>query len=281
MTEPMIWYLGPEGNLKELICPSVNIDVTTERFGGVFQALSGARSVDVTGHKKKYSFEFRFLDQDEYEWYKKLHLRMFPGPFRLIDPLEKNRLTPESSMTKWGGGTAQGLWLSQGVASRVWDYPATVGDGFGQSTTWSNRPSGTSILRFDTKRLTTVIAGEQITASVWLKTDIGFSPNVVVDWYNRTTQVGSTPVSTPSVTTSWQQVSITATVPVGATRARFAVYTTNTASTLYLAAAQFEQAATTSAWALGGAAPIVSVDQMTTVSPRYPLRNITMTLLEV
>jgi hypothetical protein len=275
-----IWYLGPEGNLKELICPEVNIEMTNERFGGVFQGLSGARSMDVTGFKQKFTFEFNWLDQAEYQWYKALHLRQFPGPFRLLNPLEKNRLTPESSMTKWGGGTAQGFWMSGGVATRVWDYPATVGDGFGQSTKWSNRPAGTTILRFDTQRLTTVIPGETITASVWLKTNSAFSPNVVIDWWDRTTQTGSTAVSTPALTTSWQQVVITSVVPAGATRARFAMYTSNTTSELYMAAAQIESSATVTDWEIGGAAPIVFVDQMPTVSPRYPLRNVTMTLLE-
>lgn len=279
MTDPMIWYLGPEGNLKALICPSVNIDMTVERYGGIFQGLSGARSVDVTGHKQKFTFEFKYLDQTEYQWYRALHQRQFPGPFRLINPLEKNRLTPESSMTKWGGGTAAGFAMTSGVASRSWDYPATVGDGFGQSTVWSNRV-GTGILRFDTKHLTTVIPGEVITASVYLKTDVGFVPNMVIDWWNRTTQLSSTPVLTPSVTTSWQRFSITATVPAGASRARFAMYTSNTTSALSIAAAQFEVSATATDWLMGGAAPIVHVDQMTVVSPRFPLRNATMTILE-
>jgi hypothetical protein len=279
MADP-IWYLGPAGNLRPLVCPEVNTDITTERYGGVFQGLSGYRSMDVTGHKQKFSFQFNYLDQAEYAWLEALHLRQFPGPFRLLNPMKKNRLTPESSLAKWGGGTAQGFTISSGLATQVWDWPATASPGFGLSSKWTNRTGGTSTLRFDPIRMTTVSAGEVITASVWLKTNTAFSPSVVVDWWDRTAQIGSSTVLVPSVTTSWQRFTITSTAPANTQRARFAMYTANLTSDLYIAAPQLEASATVTDWELGGAAPVVFVDQMPVATPRFPLRNATVTLLE-
>lgn len=278
MAEP-IWFLGPAGFLRPLVCPEINIDVTTERYGGVFQALSGARSMDVTGHRRKYSMEFKWMDQEEYAWLNALHLRQLPGPFRLLDPLQKNRLSVESSLAKWGGGMSQGATLTAGVMTQVWDWPSAVSPGFGLSSKWTNR-SGTATLRFDTKHKTTVIAGESITASIYLKTNVGFTPNFVVDWWDRTVQIGSTSVLGAVTTTSWQRFTITATVPANATRAVVALYTTNTTAELYVAAPQFEASASATDWEIGGAAPVVFVDQMPAVSPRFPLRNATVTLLE-
>lgn len=281
MTSPSpIWYLGPAGNLRPLVCPEVDIDISTDRYGGVFQGLSGARSMDVTGFKQRFTFEFKWLEPADFTWLEALHLRLIPGPFRLLNPLKKNRLTPESSAAKWGGGTAQGVYISTGVLSQVWDWPSSVDPGVGTSSKWTNRTGTTSTLRFDQRRKTTVIAGETITTSVWLKASTAFSPNILIDWWDRTTQLSSTTAVPLPVTTSWQRFSITATVPAGAQRAQLAMYTANTSSDLYIAAAQFEGAAAPTAWEMGGAAPVVFVDQMPVTTPRFPFRNATVTLLE-
>src|SRR5690554_2646520 len=94
------WYLGPAGALQELTCPEPNIKANLVRYGGVHQGLSGARTVDVTGHRYEYAFDWDYMEQAEWAWLEAMHLRHVPGPFRLLNPLKKNRLAPQSSAMK-------------------------------------------------------------------------------------------------------------------------------------------------------------------------------------
>lgn len=274
------WYLGPTGDLRPLTCPETDIDISVIRYGGLHQALSGARSLDVTGHRQKFDFNFNWLEPDEYSWLEAMHLRQVKGPFRLISPLKTNRLTPESSFGFVGAGTAQGASLAGGVATQVYDWPAGVGSGNGMATKWTNRPAGTPVFRFDDFKRTTVIVGETITASVYLKASTAMTVSLIVDWWDRTSQTSSTSVTSASVTTSWTRFSVSATVPAGTHTARFAGYTNNAVPDIYWAAAQFEAAASATPWSIGGGAPVVLLDQLSTISPRYPFYNTTLTLLE-
>ena len=274
------WYLGPTGDLRPLVCPETDIDMPVVRYGGIHQGLSGSRALDVTGHRQQFNFNFNWLSPTEYAWFQAMHLRQVKGPFRLISPLKVNRLTPESSFGFVGGGTAQGVSITGGVVTQVYDWPSGVGVGNGMSTKWTNRPAGSPVFRFDDFKRTTVIVGETVTASVYLKASTAMTINLVVDWWNRTAQTGSTTVVPASVTTSWARYSVTGVVPGGTHTARFAGYTSNAVPDIYWTAAQFEAAATASAWDVGGGAPVVLLDQLTTVSPRYPYYNTTLSLLE-
>lgn len=274
------WYLGPTGDLRALVCPEVDIDISVQRYGGIHQGLSGARALDVTGHRQKFEFAFNWLSDDEYAWLEALHLRQIRGPYRLLNPLKVNRLTPESSFGFVGGGTAQGAMTTGGVVTQVYDWPSGVGVGTGMATKWTNRPAGTPVFRFDDARRTTVIVGEQVTASVYLKASTSMTINLIIDWWNRTSQTTSTTVVPASVTTSWTRFSVTGTVPAGTHTARFAGYTSNAVPDIYWAAAQFEKGASATAWDIGGGSPVVLLDQLSTISHRYPLYNTTLTLLE-
>lgn len=275
-----IWYLGPLGDLRALVCPEIDIDMTVERYGGSFQSLSGARRSDLTGLRQKFDFNFTYLDQDEFKWYEALYQRLIPGPFRLINPLKKNRLTPESSSGRWGGGTAQGLTLTSGQATMVWDWPTAAGTIGGVTTKWSGRVAN-AVFRADYGKFTTMLPLETVTASVYLKATANLNYNLIIDWYDRLNHTTSSSIIVAAVTTSWQMFSVTATAPAGTMKAIFAGYSSNTAADVFLGPMQFEAGATATAWELGGGSPVVSVDQLPVTSPRFPYRNISMTLLEV
>lgn len=278
MADP-IWMLGPSGDLRPLICPERDVDITPVRYGGIRQGLSGARNLDVTGHRMEYGFKWTYLDQLEYQWIEAMHLRHLKGPFRMLDPLKKNRLTPESSSGKLGKGTAQGAEMINGIGSRVYDWPAGIFPG-NQSTAWTNRSASVGIIRFDKVKRTTVIPGETLTASVWLKSTVAQSIQLVLDWWDRTTQTTSSTTELAAVTTAWTRFSITRTVPAGTHSAVFAFYFSNATPIVNFAAAQIEQGSVATDWELGGGAPIVLMDQLTAASPRFPYRDVEMNLLE-
>ncbi len=277
MMDP-IWLLGPSGDLRPLVCPERDITITPVRYGGIRQGLSGARTVDVTGHRDEYSFKWSYLDLEEFKWLEAMNSRLVRGPFRMINPLKKNRLTPESSMGKVGGGTAQGLELINGIGSREYSYPANLLGN--ESTKWTNRSSGSAIIRHDKVKRTTVFPGETITASIWLKSTLNVNMTMVFDWYDRIATLSSSTTAVAAMTNTWTRFSITRTVPAGAHSAVFACYFTNTTSNVNFTAAQVESGAVATDWELGGGAPIVLMDQLTTTSPRYPYRNVELNLLE-
>jgi hypothetical protein len=272
------WYLGPAGDLRALTCPEPNISTDVVRYGGIHQGLSGARVVDVTGHRAEYQFQYTYMEPEEWAWLNALHLRHIPGPYRLLDPMKRNRLTPESSSARLGGGTAHGLTLYGGIASRVWDWPNAAGIG-AQSTQWSNRV-GTSVVSFDEPVKTTVLSGEAITASVWMKAAANVEAGLYFEWYDKSTLTDISDDTFVPVTTEWTRFSASQLIPANTNGAVFNVWLTDITADVYIAAAQVETGDTATEWELGGGAPVVLLDQLATSSPQFPLTNCTLTLLE-
>lgn len=276
-----IWYLGPTGNLRALTCPEINVGLSVVRFGGSHQGLSGSSTMDITGHRQAFDFAYNYIEESEYRWLEAMHLRLVNGPFRVINPLKRNRLTPEASFAKLGGGTAQGMTITLGIGSREWYWPSSdIPFLNGMSTRWFSR-TNTGVWRMDEKKKTTVIAGEDITGSVWMKTPLNpITAYLLFDWYDQDgVQTSSTQVAC-NLTNTWTRFSITRTVPAGIGRAVFAGFTTNTSESIDIAAAQLETGTVATEWQIGGGAPVVNIDQLTNNSPYFPMTNCTLRLLE-
>jgi hypothetical protein len=272
------WYIGPPGDLKQLVCPEINLSVTDVRYGGVHQGLSGARIMDVTGIRQDIALSFTFLDEADYRWLEALQTRHIPGPHRLISPLKRNRLTIQASSVNPTASIRPGVKLSAGTWAWVNDWPTAAGYGM-RSIEWSGR-TASSTLKFDSIQGTPLFPLEQFTGSVYIKGSSAVSASLTVDYYDRygTFLSSATPESV-SVTTSWARYTITRTAPTNAATAVLGVIAVPT-TTMRLAAAQFESGSSATAWDLGGGAPMVLVDQLPATSPRFPLMNATVTLLE-
>jgi hypothetical protein len=272
-----IWYLGVPGDLRALFCPERDMEMTELRFGGVHQSLGGARTMDVTGVKKQYTFNWKTLDESDYSWLRALHTRLIPGPHRLLDPMRKNRL----SLGVSAGVTQPHKWpfytASAGLLTNQTDYPAGVLGARG--VRWSDR-SASSTLALDLTKGTDVFALETVTVSAYLKGDSAVSVDMFVAWYDKTGAfLSNSSASTHSVTTSWARYSASKTAPANAVLGVFVITSTATTS-ISIAAPQFESGSSVTSWEEGGANPIVLIDQMTTTSPRYPVFDCTMVLLE-
>lgn len=273
------WYLGPLGNLRELPCPELDVQLTTTRYGGIHQSLSGARHMDVTGHRSEYVMEFNYLDQDEYRWLEALHTRLIPGPFRLINPLKKNRLSLAASTFQAGNYLGAGIQVESQLWE--WDYDWPSAAGFGARSMKFQGWQVPYALRFDRKIRVPVVPGEAVTWSIWMKASAAQTVSVVMNWFDRTTQMSGTPTTSASVGTSWTRFSVTGTPPTGAFSAQPAlVLPTDTGENIWIAAPQFEVGSTATSWELGGGAPEVVIDQVPLVSHRFPLVNASVTLLE-
>lgn len=271
------WYLGPPGDLRALVCPERDIDITELRFGGVHQSLGGARTMDVTGIKKQYNFNWAYLDPADYTWLRALHTRLVPGPHRLIDPLLKNRLSLGTS----DGNIAPHKWTnytnSAGLLTNQLDYPTGV---LGRrSVRWSDR-TASSTLRLDLDKMTDVFPLETVTVSAYLKGASAVSVDMFIAWYDKDKVfLSNSTVTTHSVTTSWARYDTSKTAPANAVLGVLNLRATAT-TTINVAAPQFETGGSVTSWEQGGANPLVLIDQLPSTTPRYPVTNCAMTLLE-
>jgi hypothetical protein len=256
------WYLGPAGDLRALVCPERNVDVSEIRFGGVHQSLGGARTMDVTGNKVQYAFNWKYLELDEYSWLRALHTRLIAGPHRLIDPLKKNRLSV---------GASDG-----NIMPHKWQFYT---ESAGLLTNQLDR-TASSTLSVDLRKGTDVFPLETVTVSMYLKGASAVSVDMYILWYDKTGAfLSQSTATTHSVTTSWARYSATKTAPVNAAIGVLGISSAAT-TTINLAAPQFETGSSATAWEQGGANPLVLVDQLSTTSPRYPVTDCAMVLLE-
>lgn len=272
------WYLGPLGNLRELDTPEVGLTVMDVRYGGVHQALSGARTMDTTGVKQDLSLTFTYLTEADHRWLQALHSRHIPGPHRIINPLRRNRMSEYAASCNAISSSRPGLRFSGGDWEWVSDWPSAAGYG-SRSLRWTGRTAST-IAAWDPDMHNPIFPLEQITGSVYVKGDIAISALLRFDYYDKDNVfLSSSTTEATAVTTSWARYTITRTAPVNACAARMVLSAVATTS-MNLAAAQLESGASATDWDLGGGAPAVLIDQMPATSPRYPLMDATITLLE-
>jgi hypothetical protein len=276
------WYLGPVGDLRPLACPEEGISVDLIRYGGIHQALSGSRTMDVTGHKYEFRFEWEYLEKSEWSWLEALHTRIVPGPFWLLNPMRTNLLSRDSSISRVSVNSGISGASSSGSLTLVpnADFPAL---GMPGRSLKAVRTSDGEVY-FDRYRAFPVIAGEPIRASVYAKAvAVGTGANeLVLRFYDPSgVQVGSSYTASLTASTSaWGEAVISQTTPVGAVTG--SIHVGMGANAQYLIAAPSVQMGSAfGPWEIGGAATLVSIDQLSTTSPRYSYMNCSMSLLEV
>lgn len=284
------WYLGPLGDLRELVCPEPDIKINPVRYGGVHQGLSGARIMDVTGHRDDYEFFFRMLGQDEYQWLDLLHSRVVPGPHWLINPLKKNRLSVAASrlvVTPYG---KTGVRPPVGALHAVHPaFPAGQVGFVGRSVYFWRWTDQSPRITFDPGRPIPVRPGETLTGSFYVVQSGGTvtGSRMRFDWIG----LSGEPVSPASTSgtfnltgSTWARREFTATPPQGAVAGRFSMEIGTLSDpddvAIFIAAPQVESGTGATDFEVGCAAPQVLIDQLETSSPRYPYRDVTLTLLE-
>lgn len=280
---PATWYLGPSYDMRALQTPDVGMSLPYERYGGTFQALSGARSMDVTGHRSAYELSWEYLDKADWDFLQAMNMRHLPGPHYLINPLSKNRLSPQASMCYWRGKTdGVGVWADRAVPQ--WQngvFPTGV-MGFRslRASVWTFTTNNEFM--FDRGPRTPVLNSEQITASIYVKADVSAPMHMSLRRFDKFgVEITPAPAWIAfTATTSWQRFSMTETEPSNVCSVQFQVSADNDDTAINLAAAQVESGATATAWEIGGGSARVLIDQLDTVSPRYPIQQASLTLLE-
>ncbi|MCP2200074.1 hypothetical protein LX90_003764 [Lentzea flava] len=271
------WYIGALGALRRLPVPDPGIRMTPVLYGGIRQGLSGARTIDVTGVRMSYEFEFSALEPDEWMHLEALRTRLIPGPVRLLDPLRRNRLSSEAAAMRVVGTRYGGVTATAGLTERGAGFPVPLGV---DHLVWSNRPEQSQLL-FDTTRRTAVLPGETITGSVYVRSLPGVTSSVRLGFrHYQLDNSALAPVFTETpVPGEWTRLTITSTVPADAVTVELFLRGMD-ANTLSVAAPQIVPGVEPGVWEPGGGAPTVTVDSLTHVSPIYPISTVSMTLTE-
>jgi hypothetical protein len=282
---PATWYLGPLGDLRPLMAPSVNIVNTQERFGGVHQALSGARVMDTVGFRATYDMTWNYMSEDDYAWLNALYLRQMGRQLRMINPMKKNLMSHQATTLTSAFARQLGVSIA-GILQRQWsfDYPTDPNAGIGNRSmliTTNTDVATLGVVRFDADMWNPRPVGETITASVWMKAAAPINVTAVIDYADAgLVPNGNSGNVVMAVTTSWQRFSITVTPGSTVTAARLALLFSPGALNVKFAAPQMELAASATPFTLGGGGPAVLLDQMTSSSPRFPLSDISLSILE-
>lgn len=274
------WLLGPPGDLRALVTPE-EARITEVRFGGVQQGLNGARTMDITGIRTTVELTFEYLDEEDYKWLQALHTRHIPGPHRLINPLRSNLLSIDAAKSMFYPSHTQGFYVFGGSSIADWanEWPSGPTPGW-RSVKWSNRPSGSSSLaQWDRFRMVSASPGEAVTASVYMRSSAAHSESLQLEWFDKYGVALSTSTQAVALTTSWSRFSITATAPASTGLVRMS-FTGTSSADVYFAAPQVEKGSIATDWSQGGGEMMVLIDQMPANSPRFPLMNASLTLLE-
>lgn len=276
------WYLGPLGDLRAIVCPDRDIRVDDIRLGGVHQALSGARTVDITGFRQEFGFKFSYLNEEEYRWLEALHTRTVRGPFRLINPLKKNRLSSSATAMRVVRTLDIGIYtLSPYGVSSAFPSALTIPAQTRSFSGWT----GNATFNFDNGRTIPVRTGETLTGSVYVQHNPAALAGCTLrlSWFDRNNGALTTDTQSFTAPTTFGRFTITRAAPANAAGAVFSIVTPAyvATSTLLISAPQVEAAATATAFEPGGGSATVSVDQLTTTSPIFPLRDCQLNLVEL
>ena len=164
--------------------------------------------------------------------------------------------------------------------TRTWDWPAAAAVP-GKSISLSGWTGPSAVVRYDSGRKTTLLNLEQVTGSVYVRSLAPHIGSIGFEYYDRYENLLAITGEPQSFGITWQRYSITRTAPSKAASLIFRVDLSAANTYVRLAAPQVEAGASVSAWEPGGASPEVIIDQMPATTPRFPLRDVSISILEV
>ena len=213
------FWLGPLGYLRKMPLLPVDgsSDASEELIGAVQMSMSGSATIDVFAHKRTWQLDWVCLTYAEtaavHSWFQGLTT----DDVRIVDPRAGNRLTRDGA----SGGSyhrdtrAHGVPAGSGTVAftTVTDYPAALVGMLNGGIAWSVPNITTASLFIDDIDLVPLIAGEQITATVWLKGS--GNAQVGIQFYDTAGVAAGTTMASSQTLGAWAAYSVTFTPTAG------------------------------------------------------------------
>jgi len=272
-----VWRIGPMWDMRQIPYIEPNVTLPKVRYGGIHQSLSGARTMDITGYRGEYGFEINWMDEVDYQFLEMLFTGQIQGPYRLLNPLKRNLLSPQATSLETSRSPKSGVILASGNMLRTYDNTFTTSPLAGVISGWS----GSAPIAFDKAKATPILVGQPVTGSIYMKSSTPTTVELRLEYWKQGVFTGVFGVASVVTTSTWARYNITRTsLSDNRDGVVFSILPSTYPSPLYVAAPQVEMATSPSTWQPGGGAPVVLMDQFPVESLRFPLRNVKLTLLE-
>ena len=256
------------------------------RTGGVHQGLSGARTVDVTSLKQEFTFDFEAMESLDYQWLEVMHSRITRRRLYLLNPLKpSNRVSYAASSMKSQGATALASKYGFNVGSN-WrysnEYPLYLLGFEGRSAEILPFEADFSQIIFDEGSPFPFLPDETLSFRVLMKASAGTLARFRLDWYDADHEwIQADGSSQFEIDEDWSQWSLSGVIPIeGAAGVTMGVQLDQGDNTVWVAAPQAHEGNSLRLWEPGGGAPEVVIESLDITSPRFPLRDGTLKLLE-
>jgi hypothetical protein len=291
-------FLGYPGSLTQLPSPSPGYEPVDIVRGATHELLGGGNVRDRIGVRRRFTLNWPAMSDANYSLLRSL--TRLPGPYRYLDPVELNMLTPNQSTgsdalrtTEGAIARFQGTLASSGTLFRSWtrSFAWSTGTALGATNRGIYMYSNTTVPDPTwpaCRPLTQYTASAYLRATAAVSMYAGFDYHDAAGTYLSTSAVGTaTALSTSNFNT---RVSVTATTPA---TAAYAIpfwlnsNTTGAAITVYLDEPQLEEGATASTFRLGVGTPLVAIDSLGHTVPLadgtvgYALHAVELVLLEL
>lgn len=285
------WLFGPSGDMRPLPAPATDVVNTVQRFGGIHNAINGARTVDVLGHRANYEFDLPYLNPEEYFRLEALYTETIPGPFKLIDPLRKNWFSREAALVRPADASGRGVTpgnSSIGDWVRVTNGPVDWNQRSIEWTGLTNAPANGGYLRFD-KNYNFPRSVGVLTASA----HVNPTEQISLYWHawnydSAGTQLASSIQSAQVIpANTWTRIVYTyPTPPAGTVTSAINLWYVPSSGALTTTKVlvmnpQLELGTTATAPAFGGGLVTAVIESMDATSPYYPYQSVALKILEV
>jgi hypothetical protein len=290
-------YLGYGGTLTQLPSPAPGYEPADILRGGTHELLGGGHVRDRIGSRRRFTLNWVALSDDN--WSLVRTLARLPGPYRYLDPTERNLLTTNQSTgtdelrttdgiraVNQGTITSDSTQARSGVRSLAW-ATGTALAATGRGVAFSNPSVDVS--------WAAVRPSVAYSFQVWAHASAAVTMQAQIDWYTAAGAYISTSTGTAaSVATgagAWTQ--LTAANKTSPPTAAYGIggstntATTGAAVTVWFDDPQQEEGATATTWRLGAGTPLVAVDSVTSSIPMadgtagYALHAVELVLLEL
>jgi len=286
------FYLGRAGALQILVPPLPGWEATDLLRGGTHELAAGGNVRDRVGIRRRWVLNWKALT--DAEWSTLRTLFYTPGPYRLLNPEELNRLTVNQATGTDELRDATGMraviqgtvasdtaFAHAGLRSLKWDTATALTVASGRGVAYS-----TSLTTIDAT-WAAVRPSVAHTFSVWAHASVAVSMAARIDWYTAAGALISSDAGTGTAvsTSGWTQLvcankTSPATAAYGLGGAQNTT-TTGAALLLYLDDAQLEEGATVTTWRLGAGTPLVVMESLSPSVPLVGFHDAELVLLEL
>lgn len=292
----MTFWLGRPGALAALPHPMKGIDPTSVRGGSVAQTIGGGQVVNYTAGagRRTYQMQWSGIAPEQYSLLEEFHAGLRgPGPYALIDPGRRNKLSADQSGTGSTTGTVAG-WTVSGAGESLatvttpvfrgpnalrWTLPAAPATGLLRATAPTGLPG------------TPWPTGQPCTFSAQLQggsTDPIVTVAAQLVWVDAVGATISTTTGSTITTAagSWSTVSVTLGAPPAGAVAVLAGLTVTPASVtaqafVYIDAPLLDMSSTVRTFVAGTGVALVSFRALSQLYKTIPFNTCQATLIEV